>query len=77
MKNIILITLCSLLLLHSPASADKITSTVLESGSVSWDSGTFSYPDGEPEISIQKITIKTDGEEVALPVPLVGIKGTL
>ena len=84
MKNILL-ALSALLLIHSPtAAADKITSTVLHSGSVSWDGGSFAYPDGEPEISIHKITIKTDGEEVTLPVhchpvPLAGyvLKGSV
>jgi quercetin dioxygenase-like cupin family protein len=56
----------------------------LHSGSTSWDGGAFSYPDGEPEISIQKITIQTDGEKIVLPVhchpiPMAGyvLKGSV
>ena len=84
MKNILL-TLSALLLIHSQAAAaDNITSTILHSGSTSWDGEAFAYPDGEPEISIQKITFRSDGKEVALPVhchpvPIAGyvLKGSV
>ena len=80
----IIFALCALLLIHGTAYAEKITSTILESGSVSWDGGSFAYPKEEPEISIQKITVQTDGKEVIFPVhchpvPLAGyvLKGSV
>jgi quercetin dioxygenase-like cupin family protein len=67
MKNILL-TLCAVLLIHNPATASEITSTILEQGSTSWNGGAFAYPEGEPKISIQKITVKVESEEVPLPL---------
>ncbi len=49
-------------------SANEITSTILKSGSASWDGGAFAYPQGQPEISVQKITVHPDGKQVELPV---------
>ena len=84
MKNILFL-LCATLLIHSPATAGKITATILEQGSTSWDGGDFAYPAGQPEMSIQKITVEVDaGQEMALPVhchpvPLAGyvVKGSV
>jgi quercetin dioxygenase-like cupin family protein len=73
------------MLLRSPASAaDEISSTILQKGSTSWDGGAFAYPQGEPEMTVQRITVKTDGKEVELPVhchpvPIAGyvLKGSV
>ncbi len=56
-----------LLTLHT-ATADTVTSEILAKGSGSWDGVAISYPQGNPEISVQKITITPDGKDVVLPI---------
>lgn len=57
-----------LLLLPCFVLAGAIDAVVLQSGSVSWDGGAFAYPQGQPEMTVQKITVHPDGKQVELPV---------
>jgi len=68
-KALLFLSAAAVLLLRSPASAaDEISSAILQKGSISWDGGAFAYPQGQPEMTVQRITVKADGKEIELPV---------
>ncbi len=68
MKTIIVIVGCLLLFMQNTTVASEVSSSILVSGPVSWDGGSFEYAKGKPEITIQKIDISTGSEEVSLSV---------
>ncbi len=43
-------------------TASKISSTILIKESVSWDGSPFAYSKGIPEITVQKVTVRTNEE---------------
>ncbi len=63
--------------------ASKISSTILIQDSKSWDGSLFEYGKGKPEITVQKVSIKTNKEfSVAIhqhTMPLAGyiVKGSV
>ncbi|WP_417914884.1 cupin domain-containing protein [Candidatus Electronema sp. JM] len=84
MKQVVFGVAAILLLLPRSVLADEIAAAILQSGSASWDGGAFAYPQGQPEISVQKITAHPNGKQVELPVhchpvPLSGyvLKGSV
>ena len=66
MKIILVMLCCLVLFFQNTTNASEVSSSILVNASVSWDGGAFEYTKGKPEISIQKINISTDDEEVSL-----------
>ncbi len=68
MTKAVLSAAALLLLLPCSVPAGAIDAVVLQSGSASWDGGAFAYPQGQPEMAVQKITVHPDSKQVELPV---------
>ena len=45
-----------------------VTAEILAQGATGWDGGAITYPKNNPEMTVQKISITTDGQEVVLPI---------
>jgi len=68
--KLLLVIVSSLFLFmqNTVAVAGDVSSTILVKGATSWDGSSFNYAQGEPEITVQKISINTGSEEVSLAV---------
>lgn len=66
MKIIILSLSLLLILTQNNAAANEVTSSILAKGIMSWDKGLLEYGKGKPEMTIQKINIAANDQEVSL-----------
>lgn len=66
MKNHLTLATWLFLLIHNTAIAGEVTVQTLATGSTSWDGGSIKYPQNDPQITVQKIAIDTDGKEITL-----------
>jgi quercetin dioxygenase-like cupin family protein len=68
MKDYLAAAAWLLLLMQNAVFAGDVSSKILTQGSTSWDGGAIEYPLDKPEITVQKITIDTDGKELTLSI---------
>ncbi len=68
-KAVVFSAVAFLLLLPCSVPAGTIDAALLQSGSTNWDGGAFAYPQGgQPEMTVQKITVHPEGKQAELPV---------
>ncbi len=84
MKYYLSVVVWLLLFLQNPVIANEVTTDILVKGSSSWDGGAVTYPQGKPELIVQKISIALGGKEISLSmhchtIPLAAyvLKGSL
>ncbi len=63
------LTVAAWLLVFAQGAANAgVSAEILAQGATGWDGGAITYPKTTPEMTVQKISITTDGQEVVLPI---------
>ncbi len=68
MKYCLTVAACLLLLIQNPTIAQEVSAEILAKGSTSWDGGAIQYPHKNPEMTVQKIAIDVNDQEIILPL---------
>ncbi len=84
MKPVFFIALVLAICCAFVIQANEVSSSILVSGTSSWDKSHFQYPEGKSEISVQKIKVTVSKEKLSLalhchtmPLAAYVLKGNL